>query len=61
MDPKVCHGRACIAGTRIMVSVIVDCLANGDTEADILGAYPTLTQEDVRAAASYACEHDLSG
>jgi uncharacterized protein (DUF433 family) len=56
IDPKVCHGQACIRGTRVMVSLIIDFLANGDTEDQILAAYPTLTREDVRAAMRYAAE-----
>jgi len=53
VDPNVCHGQACIKGTRIMVSVILDCLAAGMSERDILVEYPTLTVEGVRAAAAY--------
>jgi len=56
IDPKVCHGKPCIKGTRIMVWLIVECLANGDTIEDILKAYPSLTREDVLAALSYAAE-----
>jgi len=56
IDPKVCHGKPCIKGTRIMVWIIVSCLANGDSVKDILEAYPGLTEEDVRAALAYAAE-----
>ncbi len=49
----VCHGRACIAGTRIMVSIILDCLAAGMSEAEVLSDYPSLAIEDVRAAVAY--------
>ncbi len=56
IDPKVCHGKPCIKGTRIMVWIIVSCLANGDTIEDILEAYPSLTREDVLAALAYAAE-----
>lgn len=52
-DPAVCHGQACIRGTRIPVSVILDCLAEGMSEAEILAGYPTLTVEGIRAAAAY--------
>jgi len=52
-DPEVCHGQACIKGTRIMVSVILDCLVAGMSEQEILTEYPALTAEDVRAAAAY--------
>lgn len=56
VDPKVCHGRVCIHGTRIMVSVILDNLAAGVSIAEILHSYPSLTAEDIQAAISYAAE-----
>ncbi len=55
-DPSVCHGRACIKGMRIMVSVILDNLAARVSQAEILQSYPTLTSEDIFAAISYAAE-----
>jgi uncharacterized protein (DUF433 family) len=54
VDPAVCHGKPCIAGTRIMVSVIPDTLAEGMTPEQIVAEYPSLDVEDVRAALSYA-------
>lgn len=54
VDHQVCHGRACIKGTRIMVSVILDNLAVGLQPAEIVKSYPTLTYEDIKAAISYA-------
>ena len=54
VQPDVCHGKACIRGTRIMVSVILDNLAAGVSPAEILGSYPTLTAADLQAAMSYA-------
>jgi len=56
IDPKVCHGKPCIKGTRIMVWIIVSCIANGDSVEDILQAYPSLTREDIQAALAYAAE-----
>lgn len=56
VDPSVCFGRPCIRGTRIWVSLIVDNLAEGVTEAELLEAYPQLKLEDIRAALSYAAE-----
>ena len=56
IDPKVCHGKPCIKGTRIMVWIIVSCLANGDSIEDILEAYPGLKREDIQAALAYAAE-----
>ena len=52
----VCHGQAVIRGTRIMASVILDCLAAGMTEQEILDDYPTLTIAGIRAAAAYGAE-----
>lgn len=56
VDPFVCHGKACIKGTRIMVSVILDNLAEGQKETEILKSYPSLSYEDIKAAISYAAE-----
>ena len=56
VDPMICHGKACIMGTRIMVSVILDNLAEGIIEQEILKSYPSLTSEDIKAAIAYAAE-----
>lgn len=56
VDPKICHGKACIKGTRIMVSVILDNLAEGETPERILRGYPSLQPEDIQAALGYAAE-----
>ncbi|MGL4464988.1 MAG: DUF433 domain-containing protein [Planctomycetia bacterium] len=56
VDPAVCHGKVCIKGTRIMVTVILDNLADGLSEDAILRSYPTLVLDDVRAAVHYASE-----
>jgi uncharacterized protein (DUF433 family) len=56
VDPTVCFGKPCIRGTRIWVSLIVDNLADGSTEEEILAAYPQLHIEDIRAALAYAAE-----
>jgi uncharacterized protein (DUF433 family) len=56
IDPNICHGKPCIKGTRIWVSLIVDNLASGSTENEILKAYPSLTLKDIRAALAYAAE-----
>jgi uncharacterized protein (DUF433 family) len=55
-DVAVCHGKACIKGTRIMASVVLDNLASGQSVAEIVRLYPTLTSEDVAAAMAYAAE-----
>jgi uncharacterized protein (DUF433 family) len=56
VDPEVCHGKACIKGTRIMVSVVLDNLAAGLSIEEILKSYPSLTHEAVQAAIGYAAE-----
>ena len=55
-DLQVCHGQATVRGTRILVSIILDALADGMTETEILAEYPTLTAEGIRAAAAYGAE-----
>ena len=55
-DPAVCHGQACIKGTRIMASVVLDNLAAGQSPDEIVRLYPTLRREDVTAAMAYAAE-----
>ncbi len=54
IDSKVCHGQACIKGTRIPVYQILGMLANGDTIEDLLEEYPSLTREDILACLDYA-------
>lgn len=56
VDPHICHGRACIKGTRIMVSVVLDNLAEGIEPEDLLKSYPSLKREDIQAALAYAAE-----
>jgi len=56
VDPSVCHGKACIKGTRIMVSVVLDNLAAGLTTDEIINSYPSLSHEAVQAALQYAAE-----
>ncbi|MBI3801754.1 MAG: DUF433 domain-containing protein [Deltaproteobacteria bacterium] len=56
INPKICHGQPCVKGTRIMVWLIVQYLANGDSVEDILTAYPSLTREDIQACLAYAAE-----
>ena len=55
VDPGVCHGQACIKGTRIMISVILDNLAAGESHAAIREGY-RITEEDIQAALQYAAE-----
>jgi uncharacterized protein (DUF433 family) len=52
-DPQVMHGQAVLAGTRVPVSVILDCLAAGMTAEQIIAEYPAVTVAGIRAAAAY--------
>ena len=56
VDPAVCHGQACIRGTRIMISVVLDNLAAGLDAKKILESYPSLTEDDIQASIAYAAE-----
>ncbi|MHB1665085.1 MAG: DUF433 domain-containing protein [bacterium] len=56
VDPLICHGKACIKGTRIMASIILDNLSEGVNEPEILKSYPSLKSEDIKAAIAYAAE-----
>jgi uncharacterized protein (DUF433 family) len=56
VNPVVCHGKACIKDTRIMVSVVLDNLAAGLTPDEIIRSYPSLTRETVQAVIAYAAE-----
>jgi uncharacterized protein (DUF433 family) len=55
-DPAICHGKVCVRGTRIFVSVILDNLSAGLTADEIVAEYPTLKVEDVYATIAYAAE-----
>ncbi len=52
VDPAICHGKPCLRGTRIMVSVVLDNLAEGLSPEEVVREYPPLTQEG--AALAYA-------
>lgn len=54
VDPQICHGKACITGTRVLVSVILDNLAAGQSIEDVTQSYPSVSNEAVRAALAYA-------
>ena len=56
VDPNVCFGKPCIRGTRIWVSLILDCLTNKMTIEEILEEYPQLTVDDIYAAIAYGAE-----
>lgn len=54
IDPDICNGRPCVAGTRITVSTILDYLAAGDSHDDILAAYPSLQESDIIECLKFA-------
>lgn len=56
VDPGVCHGQACVKGTRMPVHQVVRMLANGDSIEELLVEYPSLSREDVLACLDYAAE-----
>ncbi len=56
VNPAICHGRACIRGTRVMVSVVLDNIAAGLSREQILRSYPALKDTDIEAALAYAAE-----
>ena len=54
VDPEICHGKACIAGTRVLVTTVLDNLASGLDSEEITKSFPSVSREAVRAAISYA-------
>ncbi|MBI4904590.1 MAG: DUF433 domain-containing protein [Acidobacteria bacterium] len=56
INANICHGQACVKGTRIPVHQIVRMLANGDTVDELLAEYPSLSCEDIMACLDYAAE-----
>ena len=59
IHPNVCHGQACVRGTRLTVHQIVSMLANNDTVEELLGEYPSLSREDILACLDYAARQHL--
>ena len=56
VDPMVCHGQACVRGTRITASVVLDNLAAGLPMTEIMASYPGLTEAGIRATLAYAAD-----
>jgi uncharacterized protein (DUF433 family) len=56
IDPEICGGKPRIRGTRLWVALVLDMLADGMTEAELLNEYPQLSHEDVLAALAYGAE-----
>ena len=55
VDPAICHGKACVRGSRVMVSVVLDNLAAGESVAEVMRGYH-LEREDIDACVQYAAE-----
>jgi len=56
IDPKICNGQPCVKGTRVMVWLVLQYLANGDSTDSILAAYPSLAREDIQACLAFGAE-----
>lgn len=52
--PDVCNGKPVVRGTRITVQTVLSHLSSGDSIADVLDAFPRLTEEDILACLAYA-------
>jgi len=53
-DPKICHGKPTFAGTRVMVWQVLEMLASGESQKEIIKAFPSLTKEHIKSALEYA-------
>jgi uncharacterized protein (DUF433 family) len=56
VDPNICHGQACVTGTRVLVSVVLDNLAAGLPPEEIISSYPRLTRQHIQACIAYAAD-----
>jgi uncharacterized protein (DUF433 family) len=56
VDPEICHGRACLTNTRVLVTTVLDNLAAGLSPEEITRSYPSVTRESIQAAVCYAAE-----
>jgi uncharacterized protein (DUF433 family) len=56
IDPNIMGGKACIAGTRVPVHILLGHLASGASATEVLAGYPFLTPDDLRAAIAYAAD-----
>ena len=56
IDPKICHGKPVISGTRIMVRQLLAALASSQTVEEIIKDYPNITKEQISAALSFASD-----
>ena len=58
IDPGIRFGRPCVRGTRISVGDVLSYLAAGMTEQQVLGDFPQLTSDDIRACLAFAAERE---
>ena len=56
VNPEICHGKPTIRGSRLLVTTILELLASGMTQAEILEDYSTLEVEDIQACLEYALQ-----
>jgi len=56
IDPRICHGKPVIKGTRVLVSTLLGALAGGDSIEEVLADYPSVAREDLDAALEFASE-----
>lgn len=54
VNPQVCHGKPRIAGTHVMVSVVLDSLIDGHSRYEILASYPALRSDDINVSIDYS-------
>jgi uncharacterized protein (DUF433 family) len=54
LDPAVCHGKPVVSGTRVLVSNVIGAIAAGQSHAEILEDYPSITEADIRACFEFA-------
>lgn len=61
-DPQICHGKPCFRDTRVMVYLVLEMLADGESSEDIVkNAYPQLTRKHIEAALHYAAHMARAG
>jgi len=56
INPNICFGKPCIRGHRLWVSLILDYLASGMSQSELLAEYPGLEEADIRACIAYGAE-----
>ena len=58
IDPRICFGKPCIRGLRITVYDVLDYMASGMSQAEILTDFPDLTETDIRACLAFAADSE---